>query len=117
MATADTLVDTDVLLDHLRGATRLRAHGRRLAISVVTRCELFAASDDPARVRRFLRPMVELPIDPAVAELAGLTRRNTGLATPDALVAATALTYGLPIMTRNRRHFDRVAKLEVVTPV
>ena len=47
---------------------------------------------------------------------AGLTRRDTGIATPDALIAATALMHGIPLMTRNRRHFDRVAGLRVVTP-
>jgi predicted nucleic acid-binding protein len=45
-----------------------------------------------------------------------MTRRRTGIATPDALIAATALTHRIPLMTRNRRHFDRVEGLRVVTP-
>jgi predicted nucleic acid-binding protein len=113
VATADLLVDTDVLVDHLRGDRRLRADGRRLAVSVVTRCELFAGRDDAARLRRLLAAMVELAVDPPIAELAGITRRETGIATPDALIAATALTHRLPLMTRNRGHFDRVPGLEV----
>lgn len=60
--------------------------------------------------------MIELPIDGVIAELAGTTRRETGIATPDALIAATALTNGIPLMTRNRRHFDRVGELRVITP-
>jgi len=116
VATADLLVDTDVLIDHLRGERRLSPGGRRIAISVISRCELFAGRDDPERLRRLLVPMVELSVDPAIAELAGATRRRTGIATPDALIAATALTHRIPLMTRNRRHFDRVAGLEVVTP-
>ena len=115
MATAEVLVDTDVLVDHLRGARRLTADGR-LAISVVARCELFAGGDDPDRLRRFLSALIELPVDGAIAELAGTIRRGTGVATPDALVAATALIHRLPLMTRNRRHFARVAELVVVTP-
>jgi len=116
VATAELLVDTDVLIDHLRGERRLRADGRSLAISVVSRCELFAGRDEPERLRRFLSAMIEMPIDPAIAERAGTTRRNTGIATPDALIAATALTHRIPLMTRNRRHFDRVAELRVVAP-
>ena len=83
---------------------------------MVSCCELFAGRDEPERLRRFLWPMVELPIDAAIAELAGLTRRDTGIATPDALIAATALTHRIPLMTRNRRHFSRVAALRVVAP-
>jgi predicted nucleic acid-binding protein len=116
VASADLLLDTDVLIDHLRGRRRLRADGRILAISVITRCELFAGRDAVERVRRFLAPMIQLPVDAAIAELAGRTRRVSGIATPDALVAATALTHGMSLMTRNRRHFDRVAGLRVCDP-
>lgn len=115
MATAELLVDTDVLVDHLRGTRRLRP-GVRVGISVVSRCELFAGRDEAERLRRFLSSMIELPVDSVIAELAGVTRRETGIATPDALIAATALTYEIALMTRNRRHFDRVAKLRVVAP-
>lgn len=116
MATAEVLVDTDVLVDHLRGERRLSADVRPLGVSVVSRCELFADRDDLERLRRFLWPMIEMPIDRPVAELAGMTRRETGIAVPDALIAATALTHRIPLMTRNRRHFDRVAELRVVGP-
>jgi predicted nucleic acid-binding protein len=47
--------------------------------------------------------MIELPIDAEIAEMAGVT---TGIATPDALIAATALVHRIPLMTRNRRHFE-----------
>jgi predicted nucleic acid-binding protein len=116
VATAELLVDTDVLVDHLRGRRRLSSDTEALGVSVVTRCELFAGRDEPERLRRFLSPMIELPIDAAIAELAGVTRRRTGIPTPDALIAATALLHDLPLMTRNRRHFDRVERLRVVTP-
>lgn len=116
MATAELLVDTDVLVDHLRGRRRLAADIEQLAVSVVTRCELFAGRDEPEGLRHLLSPMIEFAIDAATAELAGLTRRRTGIATPDALIAATALLHRLPLMTRNLRHFERVEELRVVTP-
>lgn len=108
-------MDTDVLVDHLRGSRRLRSD-MRLAISVISRCGLFAGYDDPVQLRRFLSPMIEFGVDEAIAELAGTMRRKTQIATPDALIAATALIHGLPLMTRNRRHFERVAELRVVAP-
>jgi tRNA(fMet)-specific endonuclease VapC len=115
VATAELLVDTDVLIDHLRGTRRL-PDVERLGVSVVSRCELFAGTDEPQRLRRFLWPMIELAVDGAIAELAGITRRRTGIATPDALIAATALAHRIPLMTRNRRHFDRVDGLRVISP-
>ena len=50
---ADLLVDTDVFVDHLRGAVELTAGRHRLHYSVITRAELFAGatgSDLAARV-------------------------------------------------------------------
>jgi predicted nucleic acid-binding protein len=116
VATAELLIDTDVLVDHLRGERRLQVDGRRLGVSVVSRCELFAGRDQPAILRALLGAMIEMPIDSAIAELAGVTRRKSGVATPDALIAATALMHRIPVMTRNRRHFQRVSGLEVVAP-
>lgn len=116
MATAEVLIDSDVLIDHLRGDRRLSTDLQHLGVSVVSRCELFAGRDDPDRLRRFLAAMIDLPIDVTIAEFAGRTRRDTAIATPDALIAATALTHRIPLMTRNRRHFDRVADLRVIAP-
>jgi len=116
VATAEVLVDTDVLIDHLRGDHRLSTDLRHLGVSVVSRCELFAGRDDPHRLRRFLAAMIDLPIDATIAELAGATRRDTGIATPDALIAATGLRHRIPVMTRNRRHLDLVAGLRVIAP-
>lgn len=117
MVTAEVLVDTDVLIDHLRGERRLHRQDRPLGVSVVSRCELFAGRDEPAVLRALLGAMIELPIDAVIAELAGVTRRETGIAIPDALIAATALMHRIPVVTRNRRHFERVSGLQVLAPV
>jgi len=116
VATAELLVDTDVLIDHLRGDRQLRADGRRLAVSVITRAELFAGRDAPTVLRELLGTMIELSVDATIAELAGVTRRRHQLAMPDALIAATALAHQVPLMTRNHRHFQAVDGLEVLAP-
>lgn len=109
---ADVLVDTDVLIDHLRGARRLSVEGLQLSYSVVTRCELFAGrSAQEERVGQLLGPFRELPVDRAVAEQAGRLRRAGGIATADALIAATAQRHGLALWTRNVRHFAAVPDL------
>jgi hypothetical protein len=114
---ADLLIDTDVFVDHLRGARELRAGSDSLCYSTVTRCELFAGSgDEEEPVRRLLAPLRELPVDRPVAELGGRIRRETRVRTPDALIAATALVHRLTLVTRNRRDFEPVAGLSLRAP-
>jgi predicted nucleic acid-binding protein len=108
------LVDSDVVIDHLRGIRSLPP--LRLAFSVITRCELFAGRDDPALLRRLLAPLQEIPIDTAIAERGGALKRDQRVPTPDALIAATALERELPLMTRNVRHFKRVPGLDLHVP-
>lgn len=114
---SQTLLDTDVLIDHLRGHRHLRLSDPKLQISVITRCELFAGrnADGPA-LRRTLNVLKEISVTRAIAETAGSIRRTTGIPVPDALIAATALEHELALMTRNRRHFDRVPGLRLCDP-
>ena len=109
---ADLLVDSDVFIDHLRGAQALRPRRHRIHYSAVTRCELFAGpADQEDVVAQLLSPFAEVDVDGMVAERAGRIRRGSGLLTPDALIAATALVHRLGLVTRNRRHFERVRGL------
>ena len=114
---ANLLVDTDIFIDHVRGAAHIKAGSHRLSYSVVTRCELFAGiSAKEESLGLLLAPFAELPVDRAIAERAGRIRRTTGIRTPDALIAATALEHGLGLMTRNAGDFKRVAGLRVIAP-
>lgn len=110
---ADLLIDTDIFIDHLRGATKLVSGRHRLHYSVITRYELLAGTVGSAFVERLLNPFRELAVDRAVAERAGRIRRESGIATPDALIAATAIEHGLALVTRNRRHFEPVKQLRL----
>src|ERR1700733_167148 len=109
------LLDSDVLIDHLRGHRHLQTVG--LAISVITRTELYAGPEreEPA-VEALLAELDEIQVDATIARGAGRIQRATGLKIADALIAATALEHGMKVMTRNRRHFERVAGLELQTP-
>jgi toxin FitB len=110
---ADVLVDTDVFIDHLRGAVPLAPGKHRLHYSVITRAELFAGSSASDLVTRLLAPFRELAVDRAVAERAGRIKRETGIRMPDALIAATALEHRLSVTTRNKRDFESVRGLRI----
>jgi hypothetical protein len=110
---ADLLVDTDVFIDHLRGAAELRPGQNRLHYSVITRAELFAGTSATAQASRLLAPFRELPVNREVAERASRIRRDTGVRLPDALIAATALEHCLLLATRNRKDFEPVPGLRL----
>lgn len=109
------LLDTDVLIDHIRGRRRVQMHGA--SVSVVTRAELFAGHEreEPA-VEALLGRLAEIDVTPDIARRAGRLRRSTGLDIPDAIIAATALKLDMTVMTRNRRHFERVSGLTLRVP-
>lgn len=113
---ADLLLDTDVFIDHLRGAAEIRPGQHRLHYSVITRAELFAGNTATDLASQLLAPFRELAVDRAVAERAGRVAREFGLRLPDALIAATALENGLQLSTRNTKDFERVRGLRMRAP-
>ena len=110
---ADILVDTDVFIDHLRGATALKPGKHRVHYSVITRAELFAGTTGTDLSARLLAPFREIPVDRSIAERAGRIRRNGSLRLPDALIAATALEHRLGLVTRNAGDFSEVNGLRI----
>lgn len=112
------LVDTDVLIDHLRGARTFRIpDGSDAAYSIITRAELYAGKRSTEQpIEQLLDAMVEIGISSDMATRAGGIRRDTGIGLADALIAATALTHGRVVLTRNDRHFAAVAELELASP-
>lgn len=110
---ADVLVDTDIFVDHLRGAVEIKTGKHRLHYSVVTRAELFAGSNATGAITQLLAPMREVDVDRTIAERAGRIRRETGARLPDALIAATALERNLSLATRNERDFKPVRGVRI----
>jgi hypothetical protein len=110
---ADYLVDTDVFVDHLRGARRFDPKAHRVHFSVITRTELVAGNTASDAVTVVLAPFREIEIDRTIAERAGRIRRETGIRLPDALIAATAVEKKLSLFTRNRSDFEKVRGLRI----
>jgi predicted nucleic acid-binding protein len=88
------------------------------AISVVTRAEVLAWPSHTAQSLQEatvgMAGFAQLAVDVAVADEAARIRRQTNLKLPDALIAATAMLHGLPVVTANARDFERVEQLKVL---
>lgn len=119
------LVDTSVLVDHLRGyvpATEslrlLVRRGRPRAASVLTRTEILRGL--PERQLPAWSALAEvltwLPVDIAVADRAGdladgFRRSHASIDIVDFLIAATAEVASAELWTRNVRHFPSLPGL------
>jgi predicted nucleic acid-binding protein len=113
------LVDSDVLIEHLRGTTAARdwllgarESSGRLAISVVSLTEVAGGMRSPERreVMRLLGSMQRFEVTEQVAWRAAVLMRqyrrsHSGIGLGDYLIAATALSEGLEIATLNIRHY------------
>ena len=128
-ANREALVDSSALIAHLRGRLPLQELTQEydsIYISVVTLYEIeygavrAGRTSDFERIQSILSPMV-LPLEAEDAEMAAflngsLARRNRRIGPADALIAGTAVRYGLTVLTLNTDEFRRIPNLVVVDP-
>ena len=122
-----TVADTDVLIDFLAGAEPTAGRiaeelGRGgLHTTAITRFELLSGARNErqeAAIRNLLSTMGTLALDESAADRAAQVRRTlersgASIGMADSLIAGIALTHGASLLTRNRRHFERVSDLRL----
>ena len=122
--TTRLVVDTDVLIDYLRGRDQavafLESCEEPLAMSVITIAELYAGVRDGTERQQlddFIEAFEVLALPKNIAVVAGLWRRQygrshgTGLA--DALIVASVEAEKATLVTLNWRHFPMLANVLV----
>jgi len=89
-------------------------------ISIITKIELLGwrmhTPDGFEKAKEFLEQAEVLPIDDELAELTIALKRNNNIKLADALIAATALSNNLVLVTRNYSDFSTLAELEIYNP-
>ena len=124
------LVDSDVVADYLNGRVeavdllgQLAPDG--LAISIVTFAEVYEGiyhgrdvGRFEATFQRFLTGVNVLGINKTIARRfarirGALRAQGQPIAPSDVFIAATALHYDLILVTRNRRHYERISDLKL----
>lgn len=114
-----TVVDTSVLIDHLRGDDRARRlvgeavrSGARVAASVLTKVEILAGvrPHETEATRRLLDRLEWIDVDDEIAEQAGalaarFVRTHPGIEVVDYVIAASAQRLDGQLWTLNVRHF------------
>jgi tRNA(fMet)-specific endonuclease VapC len=123
------LLDTDTCISYLRGKFDLRAKLDaigfvRCAISVITLAELkFGVENSPRRktqweeTERFFRPLTVFSLyevlDVYAKEKVRLRQLGQPISDFDLLIGATAIHYGLILVTNNVKHFERMQGLSI----
>lgn len=123
------VADTDVLIDFLAGrdpaAARIGFELERgdLRTTAITRFELLAGAKtrrQQAMVYDLLGALATLPLDSSAADKAADVRRSLeqegkAIGMGDSLIAGILLDVNGILLTRNRKHFERVAGLKLGT--
>ena len=122
------LADTDVLIDYLRdvqpvaGQVLRYRESNNLQTTAINCFELLSGAWEGShgdRVRRLVAPIPVVSLDKAAASRAASVRqlqeqRGATIGMADSLIAGIALANDLPLMTRNRKHFEGVEGLQLV---
>lgn len=122
------LIDSDVLIDFLRGhherirETFTAIQSKRLSgmVSIVSVIELYSGEDSAnekkrAVLEKLLSFLDVCPITDHCARRAGTIRRNYQLSLADAIIAASAMEEKIPLYTLNTKHFRGIGGLHLFT--
>lgn len=117
-------MDTNAVVDFFNG--KLPAKGKYLmaaqqpAISVITHIELLSNKNIPpaewAQMQNFISSAFIYALESQIVQQTIALRQQHKIKTPDAIIAATALTYNLKLITRNIADFKNISKLTVINP-
>ncbi len=121
--TGPIVVDTDVLVDFLRGhkkaATLITNHADRIILSSISVAELYAGvkgEDELAILGEFVSLFRVVPVSADIAKAAGLYKRDYssshGVGLADAVLAATADLENADLKTLNVRHYPMLKGLK-----
>ena len=120
------VLDTNILIGYLNGdqtvidrLSQWRREGRSLFVSAITWSEVLSAPvlapEDLNLVKEFLASFLCIPVDQTLAETAAFIKRVYRIPIPDATIAATAIKFNLPLVSRDRdfRHIKEILLLEI----
>lgn len=119
----EKLVDTDVLIDFLRGNEKavslIEKISSQMILSPIVIAELYAGvkgDDEMSVLSNFTSFFRIVPINSEIAKTGGLYKRDFGkshgIGLADALLAATAFQENTEIITLNIKHYPMVTGLK-----
>ena len=116
------LVDTDVLVDFLRGHSKavafVKRYFARIVLSSIVVAELYAGVKGDAEqsaLENFISLFRVVPVSAKIAKVGGLYKRDYGkshgIGLADAILAATAQAENAELKTLNTKHYPMLKGL------
>lgn len=117
------LVDTDVMVDYLRGYPKavalVQRHSKRIVLPSIVAAELYAGvrgENELAALDRFVGLFRIVPVSAEIARAGGLYSRDYtrshGLGLADAIIAATTDVENADLKTLNVKHYPMFPGLQ-----
>ena len=117
------LIDTNVVIDFSHGIFSEKSKdfvagilNKEPIISAITQIELLGFSVVSPQIESFVRYTSIIGINDSVIEKTIEIRKHCRIKLPDAIIAATALTNHLTLLTRNIADFRNIENLNIVNP-
>ncbi|MBM3709370.1 MAG: type II toxin-antitoxin system VapC family toxin [Actinobacteria bacterium] len=113
------LLDTTIIIDHLRGNKKISSFLEEIGISgdiagccCINITETYTGMKDKEKENtdKFIESLYYFEVTKEIAKLAGAmkqeyAKKGKTLSTSDVIIATTALTYGLILITKNIKHY------------
>lgn len=121
--TGPILLDTDVMVDFLRGHSKavafFNANADRIILSAMVVAELYAGvkgEEEQAALEDFVSLFRVVPVDSEIAKAGGLYKRDYGkshgVGLADGILAASALVCHAELKTLNLKHYPMLKGLK-----
>ncbi|MEG4487215.1 type II toxin-antitoxin system VapC family toxin [Microcoleus sp. D2_18a_B4] len=124
---SSTIIDTDIIIDVGRGipdavnCLQGLKSSSRLAISIITQMELIVGCANKVELQtleKFIQQFDVIRIDQSISDkavdLLRLYRLSHGLLIADGLIAATAIVWEYPFITKNQRDYRFIQNLNLL---
>ena len=113
----DYLADTNALIYLLSGHSCMAPYlSSHFGVSVISEMELLSFSEisteEEQVIREYLRICQIISLSPSITEKTITIRRKYKVKLPDAIIVATAIDYGLPLITADKG-FSKIEPLKV----
>lgn len=121
------LLDTSIIIDFVRQKEKqdtilhlLAYKQEKIYISIVTHSELHSGRSiwenkkAKKELDQIFSNIVVLPINIEISTLAGRIKAKKGIDLLDAIIAATAISNNIPLVTLNQKHFRSIEHLRLL---
>ncbi|MBI2436147.1 MAG: type II toxin-antitoxin system VapC family toxin [Candidatus Magasanikbacteria bacterium] len=118
------LLDTNAIIYYLQNERQavacidaLHKKNESFVLSTITEVEVFSHPELQAEtilnISQWMRDFIVVPVDSIIAREAARFRREFRLKTPDAIIVATAFSFGIPCVTRDAQ----LKKIKAITTI